>query len=309
MLVRRLMNVLAQSALAGLVCSAAAAETPVPRAPPSPTVSKPPPAAIGCVISEPPVSFTGDPVPYGKRLRIDEPVPVDSDKQSEVPALDAALAQDAAYQKLFTGPRASLNEFLSYVSEMVASNQIGKPKSIRYPYQHSGKYSDRSELIKTLKDKKLEDSAVKVYLIFARLGNLPEDFAKRLCAHLTATQNEPNLGTWTSYKPGGPIHDYSALAAWSCPRNPAYLRAFIDAKPHEYNLNFPDGSGRTEVRDEPTGPFPWSNFLGSIARPPGPLGPARHWLLTKSSAIDRLRGLTTLTPEEVEYDRGVYRGP
>ena len=50
-----------------------------------------------------------------------EPPPALADKAGDVPGLEAALAKDAAYQKVWSGPRGDLNTFLSVVSELIAT--------------------------------------------------------------------------------------------------------------------------------------------------------------------------------------------
>jgi hypothetical protein len=229
------------------------------------------PPVVGCVTAN------KGPIPFS------EATPPAIDRQSEVPALEATLAKDAAYRALFTGPRADLNAFLTYVSELMASNREGDILD-----------DHRLVLITKLRYSRLENSAVTMYKIFARLGHFPEDFTKRLCSHLDATKNEPHLGTWTPYKEGGPVHDYSGIAAWSHPIDPAYLRAFIDAKPHEYLVLNGDGSGGIQERKEPTGPFPWPRWGG-------PIDFRRHWLITKEDALRRLSQFAKLTPDEAKF--------
>jgi hypothetical protein len=223
----------------------------------------------------------------GASLRLDEPdEPPEAAKQSEVPGLETALAKDQAYRSLFSGPRTDLNEFLSYLSQLIITNQI-RPLPDR-------QNETVRELASRLKEKKLEDSALKVYMIFARVAHLPEDFAKQLCAHLSATKSEPNLGTWTLYKQGSPIHDYSALAAWAHPRNPAYVRAFLAARPPYSPVRHPDGSGSLVGRQERIGPFGWSAFFGHSYT-------MRSWLLLREHALQHLGKLTKLTSEEEKH--------
>jgi hypothetical protein len=246
----------------------------------------PPPPELGCLTSETLVSLAprGSSAKYG-RLLFGEPPPPEGGRAGEVPALEAALAKDAAYQKVFAGPRPELNLFLSYVSELMASNTVGDQGS------------RRQLLLAGLRAKKLEDSAVTVYKVFARTGRYPDEFGKRLCRHLEATRSEPHLGTFTVYKDGGPIHDYSGLAAWFYPLDAAYLRTFIDAKPHEYVLKS-GPSTSVAIRKEPYGPFQWPSWTGPFEG-----GNERPWMLGQDAAIGRLGMLTKLTPDEEKFSK------
>jgi hypothetical protein len=172
-----------------------------------------------------------------------------------VPGLEAALAKDAAYQAVWTGPRADLNAFLSYVSQLHATGGAPAP------------------LGAALKAKKLQDAGIKAFMVVARVGKLPEDFAKKLGAHLEATKAEPHLGVWSPYSKGGPTHDYSCLAAWLRADDASYLREHLAAKK--------DGAG----------PFGWAAWAGKDV-------PARPWLVDEGAALDRLALLGKLTMEE-----------
>ena len=135
-----------------------------------------------------------------------EPAPPVAEKASEVPGLETKLAKDAAYQKLWTAPRADLNVFLTLVSEFLAKSRSGE------------------DIVNAVKAKKLFDAVVNLSVIHARIGKYPADFTQKLEAHLEATKGEPALGTWSAYKKGGPLHDYSGLAAWVKREDAAYLR-------------------------------------------------------------------------------------
>lgn len=184
-----------------------------------------------------------------------EPAPPVADRAAEVPDLEGKLAADKAYAAVWTGPRADLNAFLSYVSEMLARGGVPAPLGAE------------------LKAKKLHDAGIKLFLIFARVGNYPDHFTRKLAAHLEKTKNEPHAGTWSAFTKGGAFHDYTALAAWSRRDDPSYLRELLSAKQ----------SG--------AGPFPWSPW--NEKEPP-----ARSWLVDESSALERLALITTLSPAE-----------
>lgn len=154
-----------------------------------------------------------------------EPAPPLTEKAGEVPDLEAKLATDKAYAAVWTGPRADLNAFLSYVGELVATGGAPKP------------------LADAVRAKKLGDAGIKLFLVFSRVGKFPDDFTGKLASHLEATKSEPHLGTWTAFTKGGAYHDYTALAAWSRRDDPAYLREHLAAKA------------------DAAGPFPWSPWM------------------------------------------------
>lgn len=185
-----------------------------------------------------------------------EPLPPVADKVSEVPALEAALAKDAAFQKIWAGTRGDLNSFLSMVSELVATGGIADP------------------LMKAMQAKHLQDAGVKLFMIFGRTGKFPAAFADKFTAHLEATKAEPHAGTWSPYVKGATTwHDYSALASWARPEDPALLREHIAARR--------DGAG----------PFASSTWQGKGAVP-------RPWLVDEGAALDRLALIATLTSDE-----------
>ncbi len=71
-----------------------------------------------------------------------EPAPPVADKAGEVPDLEAKVAADKAYAAVWMGPRADLNAFLSYVSELLATGGAPTP------------------LASAVKAKKLQDPAI-----------------------------------------------------------------------------------------------------------------------------------------------------
>lgn len=184
-----------------------------------------------------------------------EPSPPVADKASEAPGLEAALAKDAAYQAVWTGPRADLNAFLSYVSELLATGAAPAP------------------FASAVKAKKLQDAGIKLYMVLARVGRFPEDFGKKLAAHLDATKGDPHAGTWSTFVKGGATHDYAGLATWSRPDDATLLREHIASK----------RSG--------AGPFGWEGWQGKGDAP-------RPWLVDEGAALDRLALLAKLTDDE-----------
>lgn len=141
-----------------------------------------------------------------------EPAPPVAHKAAEVPELEAKLAADTAYQAVWTGPRADLNLFLTFVSELLTEG--GAPV----------------DLGRMVQEKNLKDAGIKLFLVYARVGHLPADFTKNFNAHLAAVKSEPNQGLWAPYAKGAVPHDFTALAAVLHRENAEYLRARIAAK-------------------------------------------------------------------------------
>jgi hypothetical protein len=141
-----------------------------------------------------------------------EPTPLAADHAGEVPGIEAKLAADAAYTAVWTGPRADLDLFLTWVSELLEAGGAS------------------TDLTTPLKTKRLHEAGLNLYLVFTRLGSFPPDFTAELTKHLAATKREPHLGTWSPWTRGQPMHDYSALAAWFNREDAGYLRDHIAAK-------------------------------------------------------------------------------
>lgn len=180
-----------------------------------------------------------------------EPPPPVADKADQVPGFEAVLAKDAAYQTVWAAPRSTLDPFLTYVSELLAEG------------------SASTEITRVVAAKKLEDAAIKLFLIFTRLGRFPSDFTTKFASHLDSVHSDPHLGTWSPWTKGAPIHDFTALAAWSKPEDGAYLRERIAAK-----------------------------RLGPTRRSPLLQEPARPWLVSQRAATERLGLLLPLEPSD-----------
>ena len=200
-------------------------------------------------------STTAPSVASSKPALPPEPAAPAADLASEVPGFEAKLAIDQAYQGVWTGSRADLNLFLTCVSELLASSAAP------------------ADLFKALKTKKLDDAAIKLFLVHARIGRYPDDFTKKLGAHVDAVASEPHRGTWAPSKGSEMVHDFTALAAWLRPDDPRYLRELLAAK----------------ARD--AGPIPWA---GSPKDKPA----LRPWLVDETAALERITLLTPLTAEE-----------
>ena len=195
---------------------------------------------------------TATPAPPPAKPALDpEPAPPVADRADQVPGFETALAKDAAYQGVWAGPRPTLNVFLTYVSELLAEG------------------SASTEITTPVEAKRLGDAAIKLFLIFSRLGRFPADFTAKFESHRDAVKGEPHLGTWSAWSKGEPVHDFSALAAWSKPEDGAYLREHVAAKR--------------------LGPTRWAPLLQT---------PARPWLVSARAATERLALLLPLEPSD-----------
>lgn len=194
-------------------------------------------------------------VPAKPVLPPDPPPPV-ADKADQVPGFEAALATDAAYQAVWTSPRPTLNAFLTYVSELLAEG------------------SASTEITDAVAAKKLENAAIKLFLVVSRLGRFPADFTAKFASHRDAVKGEAHLGVWSPWNKGDPIHDFSALAAWSKPEDGAYVREHIGAKR--------------------LGPTRWAPLLQP---------PARPWLVSARAATERLALLLPLEASDCSAQR------
>jgi hypothetical protein len=153
-----------------------------------------------------------------------EPPPLATAHADEVPGIEAKLAADAAYTALWTGPRADLDLFLTWVSELLEAG--GASADITTP----------------LKTKHLHEAGLNLYLVFTRVGSFPPDFTAQLTKHLAATKTEPHSGTWSPAGKGLPIHDYSACGLAQS------RRRRIPARSHRRQERRPPPIGRRSTR-------------------------------------------------------------
>lgn len=178
-----------------------------------------------------------------------EPAPPVAERADEVPRFEAKLADDATYTAIWSGPRADLNVLLTHLSELIAEG------------------SANLDVAEASRAKKTQPAVINLFLIFSRIGRLPDDFTKKLRAHLATIRDEAHLGVWSEWKKGDSPHDFTALAAWLTQEDPAYLRERIRAK-----------AG---------GPTPWSARRAErVARP---------WLVFHPEMLARLALVTDVT--------------
>lgn len=133
---------------------------------------------------------------------------------NEVPALEARLASNPAYQRIWTADhRDDLVLLLSGLSQLLSVGGFYGP-------------------VLTAIDKKpeLNDAAVKLYLIDSRLARLPESFTTSLDGFLDQVEAEPHMGLWRVAEPGKVPHDFAALAATVRRTRPEYLREVLAAR-------------------------------------------------------------------------------
>lgn len=180
--------------------------------------------SLGCRRHTSEVQDSGPPV-----IRLPaEPAPPLAEKASEVPDLVAKLDADKAYQGVWTVSRDDANLFFTGLSEAIVTGQI-------YP-----------GVAGLLRAKKLFDAANRLYAIFARKGEFPEDFNTKFDTHLVSTKGWPHFGVWSPATKGKPAHDYSILAAWFRKENHRYLHEMILAKGSAR-----DGSGVSFIGVDP----------------------------------------------------------
>jgi hypothetical protein len=206
-----------------------------------------------------------------------EPPPPAAELVSQVAGFEAKLAADGAYKELWKRPRAELNLFLTFLSELLAAG------------------GSSTDITKPVRAKRLQDAGVALYMVFVRKGSFPVSFTSALQNHLAATKGDPRQGTWSPYTTRGtPIHDYTALAAWLNPESASYLREHLAAK-----REGPCRWRAADPRDQPS--RPWLVFeidgLNRLALLPAlsPLENARLALLKTDAAavkvsIDELIG-------------------
>ncbi len=136
--------------------------------------------------------------------------PVDEAKMS------AALSAPAYLAAWEPGHRVALNAMLTATSEMIANLE-----------ETGTKIKLGAHIVDEAKKHKLDDASREVFFYFSRTSAFPPEFDRRFREHLAATKTEPNLGTWTKWEKGKPVHDYSALAVVANRTKPEYIRALI----------------------------------------------------------------------------------
>lgn len=171
-----------------------------------PTSSEPDPPTGAPTATEPPA-------PKRPSLPPDPP-PSYAEGASEVPALEAKLATNKAYSNLWsTARRDDRTLLLTATSELIISSAFSGP------------------LMRVIDGKpEAKDAAIKLFVIFARVGHFPDSFTTGLRAHLEAVKSEPHLGVWSGYQQGKIPHDYAALAAWLMRDRAEYYRELLSAK-------------------------------------------------------------------------------
>lgn len=228
------------------------------------------PAASAVVTSDSTVPATKPP-PAAKPLPAAEP-PSLPDRAAEVPDLEQKLAAIKEYAGIWAPERRDDRTLLlSGVSELLTAGAFYGP-------------------VRTTIDAKkpLREAAIKLYLIFARLGRYPDGFTAELAKHLDAVKSEPHLGVWSPEQKGRVPHDFSALAYWMNRDRPEYLREMLAARRE--------------------GPLHW---LDPDPKKP----PERPYLADEKAAIERLAQLAPLAPAEqarldqLRADAAVMRVP
>ncbi len=185
-----------------------------------------------------------------------EPPPSYPQGASEVPGFETALKDNAVYSSMWEPTHQEDRVLLlSGVSVLLADGGL------------SG-----SIMASLDKKKSAKDAAIKLYVIFARIGRFPSDFADSLSKHLEAVRGQAYHGVWSPYTKGNTPHDFSALAMWLNRDKPEYIREFITAK-----------------KDGPASG--WSE--------PNPKKrPELPYLSTEVLALERLSLIDTMTPTE-----------
>ncbi len=214
---------------------------------PAPVTSEP---AATATVTVP----TAPPKPVRPRPSLPaNPPPSAPELAHEVPKLEAELAANPDYVALWaTAEKADRDLLLSFVSVIISESAIVGDTMIA-----RGKAKP-----------KIQDAAVKLFLIFVRTGTLPAPFLTAFGSYLDKMRDEPNRGTWSAGPPG---HDFAALAAWVRREDPDYQRAVIAARAAKHL-----GYGWTPHKEPPDMP----------------------WLVEELPALERLSLLDKLTPAE-----------
>lgn len=177
------------------------------------------------------------------------------DRAAEVPDLEQKLAAIKEYAGIWAPERRDDRTlFLSAVSELPTAGGFYGP-------------------VRTAIDAKkpLREAAIKLYLIFSRLGHYPDGFTAELTKYLDTVKGEPHLGVWSPEQKGRPPHDFSALAFWMNRDRPEYLREMLTARRE--------------------GPLGW---MAPDPKKP----PERLYLADEKAALERLAQLVPLDPTE-----------
>lgn len=136
-----------------------------------------------------------------------EPAPPLADKAGEVPALEAALAADPAYAKLWDPDHADdRNTFLTAISDALAHGAL------------------HTVIETATKKAKLYDAFVTTTRVLARTGKLPSNLTPKIEAHLASVRTAPRHGLWNPDTPGQPLVDATAVALWLHPNDVDYVR-------------------------------------------------------------------------------------
>jgi uncharacterized caspase-like protein len=135
-----------------------------------------------------------------------------ADKAGEVPALEAALAADPAYAKLWNPDHADdRNTFLTAISDALAHG------------------TTHSVIDTATKKAKLYDAFVTTNRVLARTGKLPSNLTPKIEAHLASVRTAPRHGLWNPDTPAQPLFDATAVALWLHPNDVEYVRERLRA--------------------------------------------------------------------------------
>lgn len=168
--------------------------------------------------------------------------------------LEAKLAADKAYAGIWEAPRRKdLDLLLTAVSQHLT---------------HGGLVG---ETLGAARAAGLVEAAETLDLIWLRAGQYPDDFMKKLGAHLEAIKGEPRLGLWSAPAEGQPPHDYAALAVLqrAIRKEASYPRELLAARQ--------------------LGPVRW--VVPSRSR-------AKRFLTTERATLERIEEITQLSLEE-----------
>jgi hypothetical protein len=161
----------------------------------------------------PPPPVTAPTEPARPQLPPDPP-PSFAQGAAEVPGLEAKLAANKTYFGLWSTLKPDDRTLLlTGVSELVIAGGFSGP-------------------LRTMIEGKpdTKDAAIKLFLVFVRVGHFPDAFTSGLRAHLEAVKDEPHHGLWSAYQKGKVPHDFAALGAWLMRDRADYYREVLSAK-------------------------------------------------------------------------------